>query len=521
MEKRSHIFLYFCILNNQTLGTLKKLAGQTAIYGLPTILGRLLNYLLVPLQTYIFTTDKYGIVGELYAWTSLIFVVLSFGMETTFFRFSQDKENREKTFSIVSIFLLITSASFIIITSIFSNQIADYLKFPEHPEYILYMAFIVGTDAFTSVHFARFRLIQRPIKFAFLKSLNIFINIFLNLFFLVLCPYCENHHIAPQLIDFIFNKEIGIGYIFIANLAASVITLIILLPDIIKFNWKFDMAYFKKMIKYAFPLVIFGLATVVNDTMNRIFIKNFGPEETAQSMVGIFNACFKISIFMTIFIQAFKYAAEPFFFSKAKDFDAKKAYSDVMNIIVIICSGMFLGILVYMDVIQYFVGPAYREGLGIVPILLLANLFSAILYNLSIWYKLSDKTIYGAIISIFGSIITVTLNITLIPRFGFMGAAWASFFCYFSMMITSYFLGQKYFRVDYPVFKIILYIGIAVLFYYITTLISIPGFALRMVVHTLILLLYFYIVLKINPDLMGSLKRVFIKKNNKNGIINL
>ncbi len=503
------------------MGTLKKLAGQTAIYGLPTILGRLLNYLLVPLQTYIFATDKYGIVGELYAWTSLIFVVLTFGMETAFFRFSQDVENREKTFSVVSIFLLFTSSFFILVTSLFSFSIADYLKFPDHPEYIIYMAIIVGTDAFTSVHFARFRLIQRPIKFAFLKSLNIFINIFLNLFFLVLCPLCQKHNIAPEIVDFIFNKEIGIGYIFIANLAASLITLIMLIPDIIKFDWKFDIVYFKKMIRYAFPLVIFGLATMVNDTMNRIFIKNFGPEEQAQSMVGIFNACFKISIFMTIFIQAFKYAAEPFFFSKAKDFDAKKAYADVMNIIVIICSFIFLGIMVYMDVIQYFVGPDYRTGLGIVPILLLANLFSAILYNLSIWYKLSDKTIYGAFISIFGAIITVTLNVTLIPIYGFMGAAWASFFCYFSMMITSYFLGQKYFRVDYPVIKILLYIGIAVLLYYITTLITIPNFTLRMVLHTMLLVLYGYFVLKINPDLMGSLKKIFIKKNNKNGIINL
>jgi O-antigen/teichoic acid export membrane protein len=497
------------------LGTLKKLAGQTAIYGFPTILGRLLNYLLVPLQTHIFAIDKYGIVGELYAWTALIFVILTFGMETTFFRFSQDKENREKTFSIVSIFLLITSAGFILIASLFSQNIADYLKFPQHPEYILYMAFIVGTDAFTSVHFARFRLIQRPIKFAAIKFTNIFINIFLNVFFLILCPYLEDHHIAPQIVGFIFNREIGIGYIFIANLVASIVTLLILVPDIIRFNWKFDYEYFKRMIRYAFPLVIFGLATIVNDTMNRIFIKNFGPEESAQGMVGIFNACFKISFFMTIFIQAFKYAAEPFFFSKANDIDAKKTYSEVMNIIVIICSLMFLGILLYMDIVKYFVGPDYRVGLGIVPILLLANLFSAILYNLSIWYKLSDKTIYGGFISIFGAIITVTLNITLIPRYGFMGAAWASFFCYFSMMVASYYFGQKYYRVNYPIFKIIFYILLAILFYYISKWITISNFSIRMIVHTLILFLYTYIVIKINPLYMKNIKRLIIKIINK------
>jgi O-antigen/teichoic acid export membrane protein len=354
-------------------------------------------------------------------------------------------------------------------------------------------------------------LIQRPIKFAAIKFTNIFINIFLNVFFLILCPYLEDHHIAPQIVDFIFNREIGIGYIFIANLVASIVTLLILVPDIIRFNWKFDYFYFKKMIRYAFPLVIFGLATIVNDTMNRIFIKNFGPEELAQGMVGIFNACFKISFFMTIFIQAFKYAAEPFFFSKANDIDAKKTYSEVMNIIVIICSLMFLGILLYMDIVKYFVGPAYRVGLGIVPILLLANLFSAILYNLSIWYKLSDKTIYGGLISIFGAIITVTLNVTLIPRFGFMGAAWASFFCYFSMMIASYYFGQKYYPVRYPIFKIIFYIVLAILFYYISRWITISNFSLRMIVHTLILLLYSYIVIKINPLYMKNIKKLFIK----------
>ena len=494
------------------MGTIKKLAGQTAIYGLPTILGRLLNYLLVPLQTYIFATDQYGIVGELYAWTSLIFVLLTFGMETTFFRFSQNIENREKTFSMVSLFLLFTSGIFVLFTSIFSSNIAHYLLFPEYPEYIVYMALIVAIDAFTSVHFARFRLIQRPIKFAFIKSLNIFTNIFLNVFFLVICPYLESKNFLPGLMSLIYQKEIGIGYIFIANLAASFITLLFLIPDLINFKWIFDYHYFKKMIKYAFPLVIFGLATIVNDTMNRIFIKNFGPEETAQSMVGIFNACFKISIFMTIFIQAFKYAAEPFFFSKANDFDAKKAYSDIMNIIVIICSIMFLGIMLYIDIIQYFVGPDYRVGLNIVPVLLMANLFSAILYNLSIWYKLSDKTIYGAFISIFGAIITVTLNIALIPKFGFMGAAWASFFCYFSMMVSSYFLGQKYYPVNYNVKHIILYILIAVALYFISIVIPIDNFYIKMSVNTLLLIIYFWIILIINPEIFKSLKQLVIKK---------
>ncbi len=215
---------------------------------------------------------------------------------------------------------------------------------------------------------------------------------------------------------------------------------------------------------------------------------------------------------MTIFIQAFKYAAEPFFFSKANDFDAKKAYSDIMNVIVIICSIMFLGIMLYMDIIQYFVGPDYRVGLNIVPVLLMANLFSAILYNLSIWYKLSDKTIYGAFISIFGAFITVTLNIALIPKFGFMGAAWASFFCYFSMMVSSYFLGQKYYPVDYQIKNIILYISLAVLFYIVSIYIPIDNIYIKFSVNTILLFTYLGVIIKINPTLYNSLKQLVIKK---------
>lgn len=494
------------------MGVIKKLAGQTAIYGLPTILGRLLNYLLVPLQTYIFVTSQYGIVAELYAWTSIIFVFLTFGMETTFFRFSQDPEQREDTFSNVSIFLLCTSLLFVVATSLSSSSIASFLKFPEHPEYIVYMALIVGIDSFTSVHFARFRLLERPVKFAFLKSVNIFTNILLNLFFLLLCPYLVKIGFAPSLMNVIYNPEVGIGYIFIANLAASLLTLILLLPDIFQVTWKFDWKLFKKMIRYAYPLVIFGLATIINDTMNRIFIKNFGPEETAQSMVGIFNACAKISIFMTIFIQAFKYAAEPFFFSKAEDLDAKHAYIEIMNAIVIACCFIYLGLLLYIDLIQYFIGPAYRVGLPIVPILLMANLFSAILYNLSIWYKLSDKTIYGAGVAIFGSVITIVLNIVLIPRFGDMGAAYASFACYFSMMILSYFLGQKYYRVDYDVKRIILYIVTAFLLYKGTTFLPISNIYIKLGVHTLLLFGYALFILVLNPELRKSVLQFVSRK---------
>ncbi len=473
------------------MSALKKLAAQTAIYGLPTIVGRLLNYLLVPLQTYIFLPDQYGIVGELYAWTSLLFVVLTYGMETAFFRFSQNSEQKESVFSTIVISLLTTSLLFVVVASSLSPQIAGWLRFENYPQYITWMAIIVAIDAFTSVLFAQLRLVGKAIKFAKVRFVNILINIVLNLFFLALCPYLHQNHILPELVNVIYDPSIGIGYIFIANLAASAVTLLLLLPAIIKMKWNFDWQLWKKMMNYAFPLMIFGLAGIVNETMDRVLIKFLAPEAQAQAMVGVYSACYKISILMTIFIQAFKYAAEPFFFSRAKDKDAKKLYADVMDVFVMVCATLFIGVMLYLDIVQYFVGEDYRVGLSIVPILLIANLFSGIFYNLSIWYKLSDKTKYGAYISIVGAIITLTFNMALIPALGYMGAAWTTLICYFSMAVISYICGQKHYPIQYPIMKITFYIVWALVIYMISKIYcsDMVGWT-KYAVHTLLLLLY-------------------------------
>lgn len=473
---------------------IKQLANQTAIYGGTTILSRLLNYLLVPLHTYIFTdASQYGVVGELYAWTSLFMVILTYGTETTFFFYSRDEKIKDKVYSTIVTSLICTSTLFIILCTSFSGTIANWMQYPDHPEYIIWFSIIIGIDAITSIFFARLRNLNKAWNFSLVKIINIITNVLFNLFFLLLCPYLLKNN-PDSIISSLYNPEIGVGYIFISNLIASIVTLVLLLPSFFRQKYAFDFALWKKMMVYAMPLLIFGLAGIINETMDRVLLKYFSVQEDPQASVGIYSACYKISILMTIFVQAFKYAAEPFFFKKSKEENPQKAYAEIMTAFVFVCSIIFVGIMLYMDIIQYFVGPEYRVGLPVVPILLMANLFLGIFYNLSIWYKLTAQTKFGAYIAIFGAVITLVLNIVLIPRFDYMGSAWTTFICYFSMMVVSYFLGQKFYPVDYGVKKVILYIVIAVGVYFISVL-TIKGLHIetlwaRLCINTVLLLVY-------------------------------
>ncbi|MCR4964627.1 MAG: oligosaccharide flippase family protein [Bacteroidales bacterium] len=490
---------------------IKQLANQTAIYGGTTILSRLLNYLLVPLHTYIFSdASQYGVVGELYAWTSLFLVILTYGMETAFFYFSRDKEIQNKVYSTIVTSLMCTSTIFVILCTCFSGPIANWMHYPDHPEYIIWFAFIIGIDALTSIFFARLRHLNKVWNFALVKMTNIITNVLFNLFFLLLCPYLLKNN-PDSFVSAIYNPSIGVGYIFISNLIASIVTLIILLPSFFRQKYEFDFSLWKKMIIYGLPLLVFGLAGIVNETMDRVLLKYFSVQENPQASVGIYSACYKISILMTIFVQAYKYAAEPFFFNKSKEKDPQKTYAETMTVFVFVCSIIFVGIMLYMDIIQYFVGPEYRVGLPIVPILLMANLFLGIFYNLSIWYKLTNQTKFGAYLAIFGAIITLVLNIVLIPRFDYMGSAWATFFCYLSMMVASYLLGQKYYPVNYEVKKIVLYMVIAVGVYFISLLINkglhIEQMWIRLCVNTALLIVYVGILFVINKQKIMKLIR--------------
>jgi O-antigen/teichoic acid export membrane protein len=485
---------------------IKKLAGQTAIYGSPTILARLLNYLLVPLHVYIFKPSEYGVSSELFAWTALFAVLLTYGMETAFFRFSQ-KEDPKKVFSTAAFSLLVTSLLFGLLCCLFAHPIANWLGYPNHSEYVIWLALILSMDALASIFFAQLRLMNRPIKFATLKMVNIGTNILFNLFFLLLCPLLLKNHIAENLISLFYSPATGIGYIFVSNLFASAITLLLFLPDLRHTPPRFDKKLWLSMFKYALPLLVLGLAGIVNETMDRILLKKLSPEDIAQSQVGIYSACYKISILMTIFIQAFKYAAEPFFFNKSKDKDSKEIYANVMRIFVLVCSVIFLSIMLYMDIVQYFVDKPYREGLRIVPILLVANLCLGIFYNLSIWYKLTDKTKFGAYIALFGASITLIFNYLLIPKIGYMGAAWTTLFCYVSMMLGSYIFGQKYYPIRYNLKKTGFYLLLALLFYFISTWLPIHNVALRLAINSVLLISYLAIIFAVDKRyLMSQLK---------------
>jgi len=449
------------------LKPIKRLAGQTAIYGTSSIIGRLLNYLLVPLYTRVFETQDYGVVVEMYSYVAFLLVVLTYGMETAFFRFAE-KENQSKrrVFSTTLISVLTTSTLFVILVFINSGQLAELVRYPQNPEYVKWLALIIGLDALSFIPFAKLRAENKAIRFATIKFISIGTNITLNLFFIVFCPWAvkSEYGLLAEFIGRFYDPAVGVGYIFISNLVASIVTVVLLLPQIFSFKWSLSITLWGQMIIYALPLLIGGLAGVANEALDKLLLKYMLPKDIAMSQVGIYGACYKISIMMTIFIQAFRYAAEPFFFAQAKSQNAKELYGEIMKYFVIVCLFIFLAIMLFIDIVQHFVGEQYREGLIVVPILLIANMFLGIYFNLSIWYKLTGRTQFGAIFAITGAFITVILNIWWIPVFGYVGSAWATLACYLSMTVISYLTGKKYYPIKYDVPKILAYIlfGIAV-----------------------------------------------------------
>ncbi len=481
----------------------KKLIGETAIYGTTTILGRLLNYLLVPFHTYIFLEPSaYGVVGDLYAWVALLLVLLTYGMETTFFRFSTTEKDKNNVFRTTWTCILFTSTLFILLGLLFNHQIADFLKYPTHPEYIRWFIIIVGLDAICTIPFARLRAENRPFVFAGIKITNIFINVFFNVFFLWFCPLMISKGWGTSFFSAIYHQNIGVGYIFIANLIASICQFILLLFASGKFRLHIDKPLLKRMLKYAFPLLILGLAGIINEVIDRFMVKTFSADnmEDALHNLGVYSACFKIAVIMNLFIQAFRYSAEPFFFSQYKEKDAKEGYAVVMTYFVITCTVIFLGTMMYIDFIKYFVSAKYHEGLSVVPILLLAYMLLGICFNLSIWYKLTDQTTIGAYITIGGAVITLIVNFILVPKIGYIGAAWGHLITYTAMTIASYILGQKYYPINYNLQKIGFYILLSLILFSISYfLIPFENFGehqlvAKTIINTFILLIYMSII---------------------------
>ncbi len=453
----------------------KRLAGETAIYGLSNIIGRVINFLLVPLYTRVFIPGEYGVVTEMYVYVAFLLIVLTYGMETALFRFSLSSPDRKDTVFSTSLFLVLCSSSlFILFVVLFRQPIAEAMRYPDNVEYILLLGSIVGLDAIAAIPYARLRAENRPWRFAITRLTGIAVNILLVLFFLLLCPWLIEHgpeRIKP-LIHAVYNPDIGVGYVFIANLAATIITLLMLMPVMRTASPSLDKALLKSMLVYALPLLVAGMAGWINEALDKLLLKYLLPESIALQQVGIYGAVYKLAMMMTLFIQAFRFSAEPFFFAQATQKNARELFAGVMNYFVITCLLIFLGIMLYIDIFKHFIGPRFHEGLAVVPILLLANMFLGIYWNLSIWYKLTSKTLYGAGFAIAGALITITLNIWWIPYFGYHGSAWATLVCYFCLAGMSYLFGRKHYKIPYRLPRLVLVIVFALGIYFISFLTS-------------------------------------------------
>ncbi len=479
------------------MAALKKLAGQTAIYGLPSIIGRLLNYLLVPLHTGIFLPERFGVITEMYSYVAFLVVFLTYGMETAYFRFQSKKENNDiNVFSTVFWSLITSTSLFIVAVFFLADDIARWINYPENSEYVIWFAFIVGLDAVSSIALAKLRVEGKAFQFAGINLLSILCNIGLNLFWIAYCiPAAENGE-TNWFIEHLYSPHIGIGYVFLANLVASSIKFIALIPKFGPLKVKMDFSLLKQMLWYASPLLLASLAIIVNESADKIMLKWMLLEQHgldgATKYVGIYGACYKLSIIITLFIQAFRYAAEPFFFAQERSQDAQITYAKIMKYFVIVCGFIFLGVMLFLDVLKFFIpNQAYWEGLVVVPILLFANIFLGIFYNLSIWYKLSSKTRYGAIIAGIGALITIVLNIILIPIYSYLGSAYATLICYFTMAVLSYWIGKKHYPIPYSLGRIFIYLTVPLVLYLLSdTIFNNINDWLKYGLNTLILILF-------------------------------
>jgi O-antigen/teichoic acid export membrane protein len=455
----------------------------------------------------IFAPEDFGIMTNLYQYVAFLMIFLTYGMETSFFRFASKSDNPERVYSTAVISLFTTSVIFIIPFFFFSGFVANILQYPGHPEYILWLAIILGIDAVTAIPFAQLRLKNRPVKFATIKIINIAFNIAFNLFFLSLCPFLLKNN-PDSFVNLFYSPEIGVGYVFIANLLASLSTLILLLPEMLKISFQFDTREFRLMLNYGFSILIVGLAGMVSQGIDKILIPFLAPEsQNPMQQLGIYGGNFKVAILMNVFIQAFRYAFEPFFFSHGSKKNDPKIYAVIMKYFVIFGLLIFLGMMLYFDLLKIIVQKEYQEGMKSIPFILMANLFFGIYFTLSPWYKLTDKTKLGAYVAIFGALITVILNVLLIPLMGYMGSAISTLLGFFVMMMVSYFLGQKYYPVPYPVKRIIAYFLISLTLYLISIYTSSFTPVLKYFCSTFLLLIFFASVYLFEKnELMGLFK---------------
>ena len=448
------------------MANLKSLAKDTAIYGLSSIVARFVNYLLVPIQTAKFNAEggQYGVITNVYAYTALLIIILTYGMETTFFRFmNKEGEAPEKVYSTTLRMVGATSLVFCAVVIAFRQQIAALMGYGDHPEYVWVLFVTVAIDAFSAILFAYLRCMHKPVKFATLKIVNILLNVTLNILYLIILPAL---HVNPF---GIYDEQLrpDVAWIFYINLFCTVATLLMLYKELRGIGKGFDSGICRRMLSYAWPILVMGLAGQLNQCASQIifpYLYNGTPQE-AGVQLGIYGACIKIAMIMVMITQAFRFAYEPFVFGKSKDSDNRSTYAIAMKYYVIFTLLAFLVVMGYIDALRYIIGRSYWEGLKVVPIVMAAEIMFGVFFNLSFWYKLTDRTIWGAWFSGIGCVTLITIDVLLIPHFGYMACAWAGFAAYGISMLVSYFVGQRYYPINYPIASIMSYVALAVVLF--------------------------------------------------------
>ncbi|MBK9487665.1 MAG: oligosaccharide flippase family protein [Haliscomenobacter sp.] len=450
------------------MSLLKKLAGETAIYGMSSILPRLLNFvMLTPFLTRILSRADYGIFSDLYAYVALFNILLTYRMETAYFRYAQKQEDAERAFSTSALFLLLSTFIFTGIALFLAQPIADLQQYPAHPEFIVALILILALDTLTAIPFARLRFANRPLRFMGIKLTNVVINVLLVFFYLHFCPILEQKA-AWEWLQYLHFKDNMVGDVFLANVVGSAVNFLQVIPSYLRMKLQIDWVLLRQMLRYSFPLIIAGVAGVINQLIGAPLLKFLGAGDLNNNLenVGVYSAAIKIPVMMNLFTQAFNYAAEPFFFRNANEKGSERVYGQVAQAFTLVSCVAFLGIMLNLDWVGLFLGQDFREGLDTVPVLLLANLFLGLFTTFSIWYKLVDRTAVGGWIALGGSLITIVLNVVLIKQgFGYYAPAWTSLVCYLFMTIASYWAGQKFYPIKYPLGRMALYLVLAVLAY--------------------------------------------------------
>ena len=476
------------------MANLKTLFKDTALYGMSSIVGRFLNYLLVPLYTAKIAASSggYGVITNVYAYTALLLVILTFGMETTFFRFvNKEGANPMRTYSTVLIMVGSVALLFVALVLAFINPVSSFMGYSAHEEYVAVMAACVAIDAFQCIPFAYLRYKHRPWKFVALKMLFIVLNITLNIVYFVVLPAMYSNPSTHGFAASVYDPSVGVGYVFRLNLFCTAIITFFFWKELTGFRWVFDKILFRKMLSYSWPILLLGITGILNQTADKILFPIVSPGAEGHVQLGIYGAAAKIAMIMAMITQAFRYAYEPFVFGSAKEKGSRDTYAKAMKYFIIFTLLAYLVVVGYLDVLKYIIGRDYWEGLKVVPVVMAAEIMMGVYFNLSFWYKLIDKTIYGAWFSGVGCVVLVLINVLLIPKYGYMACAWAGVAGYGTAMLLSYFVGQKKYPINYPLKSITVYICIAALFTAIMlyTPQSLPK-ALRLGINTLLIILF-------------------------------